>query len=87
MKDVSESLAGRVGILNLLGLSLREIKDIEFNEPFMPTEDYLIKRKKYEKEISYNEIWDLIHKGSMPALYQEESDVEMLYGMYVITYI
>ena len=87
MKDVSESLAGRVGILNLLGLSLREIKDIEVNEPFMPTEDYLIKRKKYEKEISYNEIWDLIHKGSMPALYQEESDVEMFYGMYVSTYI
>ena len=32
MKDVSESLAGRVGILNLLGLSLREIKDINFKE-------------------------------------------------------
>ena len=28
MKDVSESLAGRVGILNLLGLRLREIKNI-----------------------------------------------------------
>lgn len=28
MKNVSESLAGRIGILNLLGLSLREIKEI-----------------------------------------------------------
>ena len=45
MKDVSESLAGRVGILNLLGLSLREIKEIEFNEPFLPTEEYLSKRR------------------------------------------
>lgn len=87
MKDVSESLAGRVGILNLLGLSLREIKEIDFNEPFVPTEEYLDKRKKHEKEISYDEIWNIIHKGAMPALYQEESDVEMFYAMYVSTYI
>lgn len=87
MKDISESLAGRVGILNLLGLSLREIKEIDFNEPFIPTEKYLNKRNKYEKEISYNEIWNIIHKGSMPALYQEESDIDMFYAMYVSTYI
>lgn len=87
MKDISESLAGRVGILNLLGLSLREIKEIDFNEPFIPTEEYLSKRKKFEKEIPYNEIWNIIHKGSMPALYQEDSDVDMFYAMYVSTYI
>lgn len=87
MKDVSESLAGRVGILNLLGLSLREIKDIDFNEPFMPTYDYIEKRKKFDKEITYDEIWEIIHKGAMPALYQEESDVDMFYAMYVSTYI
>ena len=87
MKNISESLAGRVGILNLLGLSLREIKDIDFNDPFIPTEEYLNKRKKYEKNITYEEIWNIIHKGSMPALYQEESDVDMFYAMYVSTYI
>ena len=87
MKNISESLAGRVGILNLLGLSLREIKDIDFNEPFIPTEEYLNNRRKCEKKISYDEIWNIIHKGSMPALYQEESDVDMFYAMYVSTYI
>ena len=87
MKDVSESLAGRVGILNLLGLSLREIKEIDFNELFMPTEEYLAKRKEYKTEVSYDEIWNIIHKGTMPALYQEESDAEMFYAMYVSTYI
>ena len=87
MKDISESLAGRVGIFNLLGLSLREIKEIDFNEPFLPTEEYLTKRKKYEIQITYDEIWDMIHKGAMPALYQEESDVYMFYAMYVSTYI
>lgn len=87
MKNVSESLAGRVGILNLLGLSLREIKDINFNEPFLPTEEYLNKRKEYETDISYKELWNIIYKGSMPALYQEESDTDMFYAMYVSTYI
>lgn len=87
MNDVSESLAGRVGILNLLGLSLREIKEVNFNEPFIPTKAYLNKRKEYIKDVSYDEVWDIIYKGSMPALYQEESDIEMFYAMYVSTYI
>lgn len=87
MKNVSESLAGRIGILNLLGLSLREIKEIDFNEPFIPTKEYFEKREKIDTEISYDEIWDIIHKGTMPALYQEEGDFEMFYSMYVNTYI
>ena len=87
MKNVSESLAGRIGIINLLGLSLREIKQIEFNEPFLPTEEYISKRQEKGTSISYNEIWDIIHKGSMPALYQEESDFDMFYSAYVSTYI
>ena len=87
MNDVSESLAGRVGILNLLGLSLREIKEVNFNEPFIPTKAYLNKRKEYIKDVSYDEVWDIIYKGSMPALYQEESDIGMFYAMYVSTYI
>lgn len=87
MKDVSESLAGRIGILNLLGLSLREIKRIDFNEQFIPTEQYLENRKKYNSSISYDQIWDIIHKGSMPALYQKESDFDMFYSGYVSTYI
>ena len=87
MQNVTESLAGRIGILNLLGLSLREIKNINFNEPFLPTEEYLNKRRKFEKVIPYDEIWNIIHKGSMPALYQNESDVDMFYSMYLRKYI
>lgn len=87
MQDVSESLAGRIGIVNLLGLSLREIKEINFNKQFMPTDEYIEERRKYEVDISYDEIWDIIHKGSMPALYQEENDSELYYSMYVNTYI
>jgi uncharacterized protein len=87
MKNVSESLAGRMGILNLLGLSLREIKDDSFNEPFIPKEEYFNIRKKTVKETDYKEIWKIIHKGSMPGMYAEETDWQMFYSSYTKTYI
>ncbi len=87
MKDVSESLAGRIGILNLLGLSLREITETDFYKPFIPTQDYFKEREMYKTSISYSEIWDIIHKGTMPALYQKDSDFDIFYTMYVNTYI
>ena len=37
MKGVSESLAGRVSIMELAGLSLREINGIMFNRHFIPS--------------------------------------------------
>lgn len=87
MKNASESLAGRIGILNLLGLSLREIKEINFNNPFIPTQEYIESRKKFSTKISYDELWEIIHKGTMPALYEKNSDIDMFYAMYVSTYI
>ena len=41
MKEMSESLAGRISIVELTGLSLREIKGIPFSSHFVPTEEYL----------------------------------------------
>ncbi|MCR5731901.1 MAG: AAA family ATPase, partial [Sphaerochaetaceae bacterium] len=41
MKGISESLAGRVSVMELLGLSLREIHGVDFNQHFIPTEKYL----------------------------------------------
>ena len=87
MKNVSESLAGRIGIVNLLGLSLREIKGDTFNEIFVPTEEYFVKRKMSVKHVDYKEIWDIIHKGSMPAMYADEIDWQMFYASYTKTYI
>ena len=43
MKNVSESLAGRVGNVNLLGLSDTEIYH-EPSEPFKTEVEYLMKR-------------------------------------------
>lgn len=88
MKHVSESLAGRLGIMNLLGLSLREINNACCYEPFIPTDEYFAARKSTLKETGYQEIWDTIHRGSMPELYSgDHFEWQMFYGAYVKTYI
>ena len=88
MKHVSESLAGRVGILNLLGLSMREISGVEDQTPFLPTEDYFASRKKQLSPLDYDAIWKLIWRGCMPELTANpEFDWQMFYGAYVTTYV
>ena len=87
MKNVSESLAGRIGIINLPGLSLREIKGDTFSEHFVPTEEYLAKRKTTVKDADYQEIWSIIHKGSIPGMYASELDWQLFYAAYTKTYL
>ena len=84
MKNISESLAGRVGILNLLGLSVREIRDDPFDKPFIPGEGYYTARKESIREIDYPDIWRLIHRGSMPELAAiPDFDWQTYYAAYV----
>ncbi|GHV80559.1 ATPase [Spirochaetia bacterium] len=88
MKNVSESLAGRIAIVTLSGLSLREIDRINFMEPFLPEDTYFKARTKKLVSHTYDELWVHIHRGSMPALYGVPStDWELFYSTYVKTYI
>ncbi|MDO4755138.1 MAG: ATP-binding protein [Parabacteroides sp.] len=88
MKNVSESLAGRLGVLNLLGISMRERKDIDFNLPFLPTEDYFDERRKHNVLVDYDELWETIHRGGMPDLVANpDFDWQIFYASYVKTYI
>ena len=87
MNNVSESLAGRVGIVNLLGLSDAEIYR-EPGEPFQTDPEHLMKRLAARKPRGLNEIYDRIFKGSMPELYADENvDWELYYRSYVDTYL
>ncbi len=88
MKGVSESLSGRIGLMTLLGYSLREIKNVDFNAPFIPTDQYFNERKGSVVEVDYGEIWNIIHRGSMPELCENpDFDWQMFYGAYLRTYI
>lgn len=85
MKGMSESLAGRVSVSELTGLSLREIYGVKFNRHFIPSEEYMSKR---EQELTaYHDIWEIIHKGSYPELYDREREWEEYYSSYVATYL
>lgn len=88
MKGVSESLSGRVGLLTLLGFSLRELYEIDCDTPFIPTDEFFSERKKCLANVSYDDIWHAIHRGSMPELCSNpEFDWQMYYSAYVNTYI
>jgi len=88
MQNVTESLAGRLGILNLPGLSLREVKKDSFKEPFIPTEKYFSKRGSRIPNTEYDEIWDFIYKGCMPESYNMDGiNKEMFYSSYTNSYI
>ena len=85
MKSVSETLAGRVSILELPGLSLRELQGDPFALPFLPTMEYLLERQKTVK--TPKNLWQIIHRGSYPALQDPELEWAAFYADYVRTYI
>lgn len=86
MQNVSESLSGRVSIVELAGLSLREILEDSFSLPFLPTIDYVKERKKTVHKPK--NVWQIIHRGSYPELYQNPNlDWQQFYAGYVKTYL
>lgn len=87
MEGVSESLAGRVSIVELEGLSLREIYDVPFSKHFIPTQEYIKEREDAVKNYRKN-LWETIHRGSYPELYSNpEREWMDFYQSYVKTYL
>lgn len=88
MKGVSESLAGRLGLVTLPGFSLRERQGISFSKPFIPTEEYFAERKNSLVPMDYARVWEIIHRGCMPELVQNpDYDWRLFYSGYVNSYI
>ena len=86
MQNVSESLSGRISIIELAGLSLREIQRDTFDQPFLPSMDYVMERQKTARQPE--NIWQIIHRGSFPELYQNsELDWQQFYASYIKTYL
>ena len=86
MQNVSESLAGRVGILVLHGLSLREQYGDTFTEPFVPSKEQIMHRN-VQYSIERGDLWKIIHRGSYPELVNGSVSRDMYYGSYVKTYV
>jgi len=88
MEGVSESLAGRVGIVNLLGLSLKEQqKKAEAAVPFLPIKSQLEMREKISPALGLSDVYQHIWRGSFPAMWISEIDRDLFYGSYIQTYL
>lgn len=89
MDGVSESLAGRVGILRLLGLSRRELlRQPGASRPFLPSSARLRKPGASGGRLGLKGLFELIWRGSFPAVaLDRKADWPLFYGSYVQTYL
>lgn len=87
LKNTSETLAGRINIIHMLGLSTREINHDKDKSPFLPVFDFLSKRKP-DFKLKGEVLWYRIHRGSMPECWANcEVSWEKFYDSYVQTYL
>lgn len=89
IKSVSESLAGRIGILKLFGLSQREKSKVVFDEPLRFDYESLMKRQEKCSPNNIISVFEHIWKGGMPqvVLNANEEMRREYYSAYVDTYL
>jgi len=84
MKNVSETLAGRVAILELQGLSRIEKRSQPNAAPFLPGAEL----SALGESMDIIQVYDVIIKGSYPALFAISGmDRSIFYASYLKTYI
>ena len=88
MESVSESLAGRIGILDLYGFSTRELEGLE-ESIFIP-DIKILKQKGKVKKLSTRKLYERILNGSYPEVVNGKVDFEKttaFYEAYIRTYM
>lgn len=90
MKGINETLAGRVAIIDLLGLSAIEIRGQNNSKPFLPDSKWLKNVKANIKEPwNLQQVYDQIWQGSFPFVNSNKkaSTRQIFYSSYVQTYL
>ena len=89
MKNITETLAGRVAILDLLGISYQEKIDNAEDIPFLPSAEWIENKKKGDgSALTVNEVYELIYQGSFPKLLVDANvSRDIFYKSYIQTYI
>ena len=83
MANVSQSMAGRVGVINVLPLSRREILGVE-EEPF----GFDPERNTVSERLCGAELFKSITRGFYPEIFDKRvENTERFYSDYVMTYI
>ena len=89
MQGVSESLAGRVAVLHLTGLSRRELLGQGLAAPpFLPTPTAINRRSEHGSQLTLQELYRLIWRGALPAIALNDAiERDLFYSSYVQTYL
>lgn len=91
MEAATESLSGRIGIIQLYPFSERELRRDSFAEPFIPTKEYLLQRNasllKSGTKFSVQKTWESIHRGFFPEVALGKVLPNDFYANYLKTYI
>jgi len=86
MKNVSESLAGRVGIIQMLGLSNSEIMK-QSSTPFTLDITSLKQNNKLHTKQKIMDLFYRIFTGSMPSLYERKIPLDTFFTSYIQSYL
>lgn len=88
MKHVRETLAGRIGVLELYGLSRSEIEGVHFDDTLDFSLPCLLERQKQVKKNDIVDTFESIWKGGMPqVLLADAEQRQEYYHSYVDTYL
>lgn len=88
MKNVRETLAGRIGILELYSLSRNEIENITFQNELDFSLPCLIERQKLVARNNIVDVYEHIWRGGMPQVLSADAEQRQeYYNSYVDTYL
>lgn len=88
MKNITESLAGRIGIMTLYPLSISEINNVRLDAPLDFSLDNLVKREKHTEPFDLNTVFMQIWKGGMPQVQlADDQQRSLYYSSYINTYL
>lgn len=88
MKHVRETLAGRIGILQLYGLSQREKDGVFFDEPLDFSFETLKERQEGLPANDITKVFEHIWRGGMPQVLEADEEMRQeYYSSYIDTYL
>ncbi len=90
MKGIQETLAGRIAIIDLLGLSSYEMTNrASESSPFLPVPELIKKIQKKPQQLkTISQVYEAIWNGSFPKLFSDNyMNRDLFYRSYIKTYI
>lgn len=88
MESITESLAGRIGIMTLYPLSYNELNGVKYDTPIDFSLENLLEREKIAKPFDIDTVFSYIWKGGMPDVQAADAEVrDIFFSSYIDTYL